>query len=77
VPVVAYAAAAVPETLGGTGVLVEDKDPLTVAMAVDEACKPGPFREEMIRAGKERASCFSLEKTSKQLLAGIESYLTD
>ena len=40
VPVVAYPAAAVPETLGDAGVLVEDKDPLTVAMAVDEACRP-------------------------------------
>ncbi len=77
VPVVAYAAAAVPETLGGTGVLVEDKDPLTVAMAVDEACRPGPWRDRLVKAGKERAATFSLEKTSKQLWSGIEAYLTD
>jgi L-malate glycosyltransferase len=77
VPVVAYAAAAVPETLGGTGVMVEDKDPLTVAMAVDEACQAGSFRDQLVRAAKERAAAFSLEKTSKQLLAGIEAYLTD
>lgn len=77
VPVVAYASTAVPETLGGTGVLLEDKDPLTVAMAVDEACRPGSFRDELVRAGKERAACFTLDKTSKQLLAGIEAYLTE
>ncbi len=74
VPVVAYAAAAVPETLGGTGVLVEDKDPLTVAMAVDEVCRPGAWRDALVSAGKERAATFSLENTSKQLLSGIEAY---
>ncbi len=77
VPVVAYAAAAVPETLGGTGVLVEDKDPLTVAMAVDEVCRPGAWRDALVSGGKERAATFSLENTSKQLLSGIEAYLTD
>jgi glycosyltransferase involved in cell wall biosynthesis len=34
VPVVAYAAGAVPETLGTGGLLLEQKDPLTVATAV-------------------------------------------
>ena len=75
VPVVAYAATAVPETLGDAGILVEDKDPLTVAVAVDEACRPGPYRDRLIMAGKDRASNFTLEKTSKQLLSGIEGYL--
>ena len=41
VPVVAYAATAVPETVGDAGLLLDDKDPLTVAMAVDQACRPG------------------------------------
>lgn len=75
VPVVAYAAAAVPETLGGAGVLVDDKDPLEVAKAVDKACRPGPAREHLIKAGRERAAIFSLANTSKALLTGIEGYL--
>ena len=41
VPVVAYGAAAVPETLGGAGIVLDDKDPLEVAKAVDRACRPG------------------------------------
>ena len=32
-PVVAYASSALPETLGGGGVLLPDKDPLLVATA--------------------------------------------
>jgi glycosyltransferase involved in cell wall biosynthesis len=75
VPVVAYAAAAIPETLSGTGVLLDDKDPLSVAEAVDRVVRPGPAREHLVRAGRDRAAAFSLANTSKQLLTGIEGYL--
>ena len=36
VPIVAYAAAAVPETVAGAGILLDDKDPVLVAATVDE-----------------------------------------
>jgi glycosyltransferase involved in cell wall biosynthesis len=75
VPVVAYAAAAVPETLAGAGVLLADKDPLTVAEAVDKLCQSGTARGQLVKAGRDRAANFSLANTSKQLLAGIEGYL--
>jgi len=75
VPVVAYAAAAVPETLGGTGVLLGDKDPLTVAEAVEKVVRPGPARDHLVSAGRDRAAMFSLANTSKALLAGLEGYL--
>ncbi len=75
VPVVAFNAGAVPETLGGAGIVVDDKDPLVVAAAVDEVCRQGPLRDRMITAGRERAADFDLAKTSKILLAGIEANL--
>ncbi|HMK98059.1 MAG TPA: glycosyltransferase [Acidimicrobiales bacterium] len=74
VPVVAFSAGAVPGTLGGAGALLDDKDPLNVALAVDEVCRPGPTRDRLIEMGKERAAAFSLENTSKQLLAGIAAF---
>ena len=75
VPVVAYAAGAVPGTLDGAGVLLDDKDPLSVATAVDEVCRPGPARDRLVKAGRQRAADFSLAETSKTLLGGIEAYL--
>ena len=77
VPTVAYSAGAVPGTLDGAGVLLEDKDPLTVAIAVDEVCHRGPARDRLVQAGRRRAADFSLANTSKTLLAGIEAYLGD
>jgi L-malate glycosyltransferase len=75
VPVVAYAATAVPETVGGAGVLLDDKDPLTVAVAVDEVCRLGPARDRLIEAGHKRAAEFSLANTSKRFLVGVEKFL--
>jgi glycosyltransferase involved in cell wall biosynthesis len=75
VPVVAYAAAAVPETLAGAGVLLEDKDPLAVAVAVDKVCRPGSGRDRLVRMGKQRAADFSLANTTKCLLRAVEGYL--
>jgi glycosyltransferase involved in cell wall biosynthesis len=75
VPVVAYNATAVPETLAGSGLLVDSKDPLTVATAVEQAVRQGPVRDRMVEAGRQRAADFDLSKTSKILLAGIEAHL--
>lgn len=75
VPVVAYAVAAVPETLGDAGILLEDKDPLDVALAVDQVCRPGPVRDQLVVAGHRRAADFSLPQTSKRFLAGLEQFL--
>ncbi|HET9058761.1 MAG TPA: glycosyltransferase [Acidimicrobiales bacterium] len=70
VPVVAYNSTAVPETLAGAGVLVDDKDPLTVANAVHDM-----DREALSAAGRKRAEHFSLQNTSKAFLEAVESFL--
>jgi L-malate glycosyltransferase len=75
VPIVAYASSAVPETLAGSGLLLEDKDPMTVAEAVDKACRPGAVRDRLVKAGQARAADFSLQNSSRRLLAAIEGHL--
>jgi len=75
VPVVAYDAAAVPETLGGAGLVLQDKDPLVVAQAVDKACHDKPTREQLVKAGKARAANFSLAKNRQRFLGAIEGYV--
>ena len=47
VPIVAYAAAAVPETLAGAGVLLDDKDPVLVAATVDELLGDAKLRTHL------------------------------
>lgn len=49
-PVLAYDAAAVSETLAGSGVLLETKDPLVVAEALALVLKDGAFRQAVLKS---------------------------
>jgi glycosyltransferase involved in cell wall biosynthesis len=74
-PVVAYRAAAVADTVAGAGVLLDDKDPLSVACAVDELLSDERRRADIIEAGRTRAAGFSLESTSTQFLDTLHAWL--
>lgn len=63
VPVVAYAAAAVPETVGEGGVLLPAKDPATVAAAVARVLAE---RDAVVEAGTRRLADFDLATTRAQ-----------
>jgi glycosyltransferase involved in cell wall biosynthesis len=54
VPVIAYAAGAVAETLGGGGILLRDKAPELVAFLIDEVTRNASLRQELL-AGQSRA----------------------
>jgi glycosyltransferase involved in cell wall biosynthesis len=71
-PIVAYAAAAVPETVGLAGALLDDKDPLVVAEAVADLLGDPGRRAGLVDAGRRRAEEYSLAVTSKRLVSTLE-----
>jgi len=58
-PIVARAAAAVPETLGGAGILLTTTDPLVWAAVVDRVLRDPPLRRRLVTRGRERLGDFS------------------
>jgi glycosyltransferase involved in cell wall biosynthesis len=58
VPVIAYSAGAVPETLGDAGALVLRKDFPEIAELAALICEDAALREEMAAAGRARAELF-------------------
>jgi L-malate glycosyltransferase len=60
VPVVAFDQGAVPEVLGGAGVLVSDKDPYALAAAIAALLRDAPRRDEVIAAGRQRLAALDL-----------------
>jgi len=68
VPVVAYAAAAVPETLGGGGVLVDSAAPEVVAAAVARVVRDPGLASALRAAGRARLASLSPERTRARLL---------
>jgi L-malate glycosyltransferase len=68
VPVVARATSAVPETVGGAGLLLDDRDPVVVATAVHRVLSDTGLRARLVAAGREQVEEFSFERTAKRTL---------
>lgn len=77
VPVVAYAAAAVTETVADAGILLDDKEPLAVARAVRSLLTDEPARREVVARGRSRAATFGLGVTSDKWLTELRRLLDD
>lgn len=76
-PVVAYAAAVLPETIGTAGILLDDKTPAVVAAALERVLTDRELRMWLATRGRERAAAFSPESNRaimrEALVAAIEA----
>ena len=75
VPVVALAAAAVPETVAGAGLLVDRSDPAVVATAVHNVVCDEDLRERLVDAGGARAAELSLERSRATMRRVLERWI--
>jgi L-malate glycosyltransferase len=74
VPVVAFDAAAVRDTVGSGAVLVKDKDPVFVAHTVHQLVSDAESRSAVVGRGRARVKDFALESTSRQFLAALSGW---
>ncbi len=70
-PIVAYGAAAVPETLGDAGLLLDTKDAYTIATAVQRVLGDAALRAQLIAAGLRRLEAFDISKSRRKLLDAL------
>ncbi|HEV7524350.1 MAG TPA: glycosyltransferase [Acidimicrobiia bacterium] len=73
VPIVAFAATAVPETLGTAGLLLDVKDPCTVAAAVDHVVGDAALRKQLVEAGARRVLEFDISRTGPAFVDALTS----
>lgn len=74
-PVVAYDAAAVGETVADGGLVLRDKSPMTIATAVARVLTDDGLRARLVDAGRRRAAGFTDEACAARLRAAIEQAL--
>ena len=74
-PIVAFGAAAVPETVGDAAIVLTDKRPATVAAAVWRACSDSTLRAGLVAVGAERVKSFGLKPSRAQLRRILETVL--
>jgi len=74
-PVVAYGVAAVPETVGGAGLVLSSKQPIPFAAAVHRVVEDAELRAQLIAAGTARLDHYDLDRATERfcetLLGGI------
>ncbi len=75
VPVLAYGAAAVPETLGGAGIAFDEKRFSLLAELVVEVCEERGLREGLLAGQARRLKDFSPEATRTALARALEKVL--
>jgi glycosyltransferase involved in cell wall biosynthesis len=74
-PVVAYDAGAVADTVGGAGIVLGDKAPGRVAAAVHRVQHDAGLRARLVAAGLDRLAAFDPERTKARFVGALESVL--
>lgn len=76
IPIIAYASTAIPGTLAGSGVLVETKEPETVAEIMNQIVGDEEYRSKILRTQAERLRDFEYERIKEKILKELEKFLT-
>jgi glycosyltransferase involved in cell wall biosynthesis len=71
VPVVAYAAGAVPDTLGGAGVLLRRQDPLLLAELMGILLHDTALRQRLVSGQRRRLKDFAFRTVAQRFLAAL------
>lgn len=74
-PIVAYGVAAVPETTGGAGLVLPNKDPLEMAAAVHRAVSDLQLREALAGACRQRLLELDISRSRVRFARAIEEVL--
>lgn len=75
IPIIAYGSTAVPSTLGGSGIIMEDKDPLIVAKMMHLLKTDEILRKKVVYNQKIRLEDFKYDKIKKQFEVYLNSFI--
>jgi glycosyltransferase involved in cell wall biosynthesis len=75
-PIVAFAAGAVPETLGDAGIALTSRRPATVAAAVERVRRDGLLAEQLVAAGHRRLRQFLPQSARARFVDALRPLVT-
>ena len=77
IPIIAYESSAVGETLGGSGVLLKEKDCMMAAGLIDRIRKDDSLRQYLIDGEQSRLKRFMPEVIEKEMMEYIKSVIEE
>ncbi len=75
VPIIAYDSSAIGDTLGGSGLLIKEKDPIQTALLIDRVVSDKKLREEIIDGQNERLKCFQYDRVRSLFEQQLEGFI--
>ncbi len=75
VPILAYSAAAVPDTLGGAGMLLNEKNPLEAAFAAHRILSDTTLRREIVAQQRKRQQDFAYNDVRRQFEEQLTQFI--
>lgn len=75
VPIIAYDSCAVSDTLGGSGILLKDKNPLEAALAANKLITDTAFKREIVAEQRKRQQDFAYNTVKSQFEEQIHRHL--
>jgi len=75
VPIIAYNSTAIPSTLGGSGFMIDDKDPIFVAKCIDKVVSDKILQHNLIKKQNERLEDFRYEHIAEQFKNYINAFI--
>ena len=77
VPIIAYDSTAIGDTLGGSGLLLQDKSPAVVGEAIHMVTESKALRNQLVKGEKERLKDFAHDKIKKDFLEIMKKFLAE
>ena len=77
VPVIAFSAGAVPDTLGDAGVLLQEKNAALAAMWINKIATDEKMKEKLIQAGYERLKAFDQKQAREQFINYFKEFIDE
>lgn len=74
-PIIAFDSCAVPYTLGGSGALIKDKDPVFVSLLINKIVNNARLREEIVAGQSERLKDLSYEKVRDAFVTQLKGFI--
>ena len=76
IPIIAYDKAAIADTLGGSGILMDDKDPVLVGEMVHRLLSDAMLKEQVLNLQTERLKDFLHEKINAEFETYLNAYMS-
>jgi len=77
VPIIAYASSGIPYTLDGTGILLQEKDPLLTAGIMNRIIVDKELKDTLLENQKHRLEDFSYSNISEQLKELLTNFIKE